>query len=295
MKKILMMALAMTMAVAFTARAEDWTWAGSTEGTQENWADASVWSGGDGGTYPGETTNQGIGAALISGTTNVLIDSAIPFAMTSVANYELGSLVGNSATVTVQAGGDVNFGGANIYFGRTGGAGALVVDGGSFIWSGTQRLSFGENGGGNQSVTSLEVKNGGELLLSQGGSNVRLEAYSWGSAITQFTGTLADGLIQIDTTHATGFGFSHPGVNQNITFTHADGILRATGDKVTAWNDLITSGGLVADTGLSWKDGGAVYNADLDITELRVIPEPGTIALLGLAGLALLIRRRFVK
>jgi len=273
-KSITVLALSALFAVS-SANAQSWGWGGGTD--PYNWTDPAAWTGGNGGDYPGHTTNQGLQDAFggWTGVTTVdlTIDTAIPIALDGGwSNY--GVVASSDVLVTILAGGSLTE--LDAWVGRNNGKGHIDVNGGSFTALAGPWFLLANSGANDDTEGRLTVRGNGSITAN---TTVSMANQTDLTAIV----TILDGTFYADEVI-----INNPGVNQHIMLNHIDSVFRLGGDQVAAMNDLIASGGLQAGPGFGFEE--PVYDEITGYTELR-IPEPGTLGLLGLAGLIMMIRR----
>lgn len=225
------------------------------------------------------STTEQIGALQIgvdeSGTLLVANGGSLTTVAGSGQNGRLTVGNNNSAatgTLTVQVGGTVNAG--EIMFIGAGTAGNATVAGtatvASHLWMGTTSGVTGTLSiSGTMTVLGNIGLGTGNASAASGGSatiNVNdgghLSLALWSNTNSIFSGSILN-------------------INQGGTVT-------VGGNRVTAANDYFTNG--LIGTNLSGIQ--ATFDSGLNRTTIVAIPEPGSLSLLGLAGLGLLARRR---
>jgi hypothetical protein len=177
-----------------------------------------------------------------------------------------------TGTMTVQSGGTVNVGEILFIGAETTGqvtvAGSVTVA--SHLWMGTTSGVTGTLS------ISGSVTVSGNIGLGTGNASTA----SGGSATIN---VLDGGLLSLDRWSSTNSIFLGSILNIN-----EGGTVTIGGNRVTAANDYFANGLIGTDgTGIE-----ATYDSDLNLTTIVAIPEPGSPALVGLAGLGLLTRRR---
>jgi hypothetical protein len=185
--------------------------------------------------------------------------------------------------LTVTTGGYVKVGGhLRLGAGVPGGAGSLSGDidlnGGtlevqSHLWVGAN----------NNTTGTIDINNGGILRVLGGNFGLgtgNATSASGGTGIVNVNNGGLLSLFQWSTTTSI-FAGSILNINQGGTVTIG-------GNRVTAANNYFTNG--LIGTDLSGIQ--ATFDPDLNLTTIIAIPEPGSLALLGLAGLGMLARRR---
>ncbi|MGJ8655440.1 MAG: PEP-CTERM sorting domain-containing protein [Akkermansiaceae bacterium] len=257
----------------------------------EGGATLNITAGNHSDSASGNTTRNYIGNGS-TGTVNVSGASTV---------YNVGHIVvvGNGAagngTITQTDGSFAASRGGNSFMGIAGGSsmevgvggatGLYEISGGSF----TSRIGVGVGGGGTFSVVGSNASTIGI------GSNGSLDG-SWNQASggTLKLGLDAGGstLILVDVTTGTGVGAG------NVTFESgsildlydAGGAVTNVWQTVMSWEGALTDNGLAlssAATSAGWEK--QVVGSDLQV---RLVPEPSSTALLGLGGLAFMLRRR---
>jgi hypothetical protein len=177
-----------------------------------------------------------------------------------------------TGTLTVQSGGTVNAG--EILYIGLGTTGQATVAGtvtvASHLWMGT---TAGVTG-------TLSISGTVTVLGNIGLGTGNASTASGGSATIN---VLDGGLLSLDRWSNTASIFSG-----SILNIYQGGMVTIGGNRVAAANDYFTAG--LIGTDLSGIQ--ATFNPELNRTTIVAIPEPGSLAWLGMAGLGLLVRRR---
>ncbi len=277
-KKLLYTAVVMMVGLAFATNAQAWGWAGGTD--PWNWTDAAAWSGGPGGDYPGHTENKGLqdafGGWMGITTVDLTIDTVIPVALDgSWSNY--GVVPDSDVTVTILPGGSLTE--LDVWIGRNNAKGHIDVNGGSFTVLSGPAFHIANSFDNDGTEGRLTVRGNGTV-------NAPTSTFLGNEPDHTAIITIEDG-----TMFTNSVAINNPGDKQHIMFNTLGGILRLDGDQIGNVDALLANTGMRYTT----PDLDIKYVADGDYTQVEAIPEPGTVMLLGLAGLAMFIRRRFVK
>lgn len=187
------------------------------------------------------------------------------------------STIGNNGSVTgfltINSGGTVDSTGSWMAVG--GGpntTGLLTINGGTLNVTGHLWTA------GNASSTATIDINGGSLNV---GNAFELGGTDFNPGGTATLTVRNGGLLSLAFLNATNAIQSGSLLNINDT-----GKVTINGDYVTTVNDYFAAGKIASDTG------GIMATFDSGVTTVVGIPEPGTVGLLGFAGLAGLMRRR---
>jgi hypothetical protein len=213
--------------------------------------------------YKGGTVNTAKGYFNMNGG---LLDDVGKF---YIAGEKSGADVGwGQVTMT---GGTINVdeGSARVRIGGKGGTGSLIMSGGTLYSADDVIIADGTGSTGTLTMTGGEIIADGDFKVGSGDS---------GSAVVQLYG----GIIRTN-----NLQFDKDLGSMDITL----GAMVIAGDEVAEVEDLVTGGYITAFGGAGNVCVG--YHGGWDATVVGAcIPEPATIALLGLGGLSLLRRRK---
>ena len=261
---------AVCLLLAASAQA-GWNWTGAYPGA---WTNAANWTGtGETGTYPGQVAGDSpIQDSIINDTGTITLNAAIPNTLVPWNNFGVGS---GNLVLEIQSSGSITM--DNVWFGRNGGTGTLNLNGGSFT-SDNGNVQIAQAGAGD-ATGYVNIYNGGTMTVNTG--LLLGESNTANVALVD----IADGTLM-----ANDLTINNPGATQNITITDTNGVLSLLGDKVTQLTTFIGNGGLAAGPGLTLTT--PTYDGGLDRTIVTAVPEPATMSLLAIGGIALLRRKR---
>jgi len=182
------------------------------------------------------------------------------------AEQELGTLL-------VQAGGEVNT--DDILFTGLGTNGQTTIEGtanvGSHLWAGW-----------NTGVTGTIVVNDGGILNVTG-----MIGLNWqDNGAVGLLNINDGGVVNLDQIHASGNSIQ----GTSLLTIAGTGMLTKTGNFTTVIQDnYVNTGKIVGEGGTELQ---VAYDSNNDITTVTLVPEPSSLAFIGLGGLALMRRRR---
>jgi hypothetical protein len=185
--------------------------------------------------------------------------------------------VAATGTLTVNNGGLVNVG-RILWAANSSSTGFININPGGVVEV-ESHLWWGVTGNATITIAGTLNQNGGNLGL--GTSNASTAS---GGAATVFVNS--GGFLNLNQWSSTTSIQDGSVININGT-----GTVTVGGNRVSSANDYFALGKIAADTGEIL----ATYDADLDLTTIIAIPEPGTVSLLGMVGVLGLLRRRRLR
>jgi hypothetical protein len=277
-----LISLVLVLAVAGIANAANFYWNCDVE--EGNWSVASNWKSGGNATDPICTTTPGDGdqawiRTSSNGTYTVVTINGDTDATVSRLNMNWGTWTFNvQSGVTLTNNGTLSATGWQFYSN----SGAVVNIDGTILneRSDTTGITVkigGSNGGGSQTIN---INDGGIMTVKNtsqhnGSFGIGTTATAAGSA---YVNIASGGLLDVDS-------YSFGTLANKLMTIQIGGLMKVLGDATAQINADITAGYIVLGPGNGslgvWKKGGYTY-----------VPEPATIALLGLGSLMLLRRKR---
>lgn len=277
-KVVCLFAVMLVMAGVSHAAEAFWD-ADNKPGTDGMWSTASNWwTNAAGGMPEGGPNGDFMVGFNHSNLVVCTLDTQVNVRQIKLAEGGIGYLkivAGGSLTTAMNEWSGIGFGNA--------GQGTLEVDGGTFatVGGGGHLWIGGDTGSG--SVGKVIVRGGGSVIIGQGGSDAQFGlGWSGGTGLAQ----VEDGLLWIANWHDQLSITA--GSNMDIT----GGTVRIKGYRVDGINAMIADGRI---TGYGFADTAHVlvnWDAAAEETVITAIPEPATMMLLGLGGLALIRRKK---
>jgi len=280
-----LISLVLVLAIAGIASAADFYW--NSDVASGNWSVASNWKLGGTATSPLATTTPATGdqawiRSSLNGTLSVLTINANANATVSRLNMNYGTPTLNvQSGVTLTNNGTISATGWQFYNTSDG----VVNVEGSLLNErpDTTAMAVKIGGSSNGLSNTVNILDGGIMTVKN--TSTHNAVFGIGNTGTgagsAYVNIAAGGLLDVD---SYTFGAL---VNKKITIT-GDGLMRIRGDVRTQVNNDVTAGNIARGGGgllTSWVAGesGQLYT---------YVPEPATVALLGLGSLMLLRRKR---
>lgn len=277
--KMFCVVAAVVLMTGVSYAADAWWDADNKPGTDGMWSTASNWwTNADGGMPAGGPNGDFMVGFNHSNLVVCTLNTAVSVNQIKLAEGGVGYLKivnGGSLTTKLNEWSGIGFG--------AGGQGTLEIDGGSFTTVGDGGHLWIGGDAGNGAVGTVIVKGGGTMTVGQGGGGAQF-GLGWSGG----TGNalIEDGLLWIANWHDSLSITA--GSNMNIT----GGTVRIKGYRLDGINAMVGDGRI---TGYGFADTSHVlvnWDAAKEETVITAIPEPMTMLLFGLGGLALIKRKK---
>ncbi len=277
--KVLCLAVALILLSGISFSADAFWDADNVSGTDGLWSTAgNWWTNATGGMPAGGPDGDFMVGFNHANLVVCTLDTAVSVNQIKLAEGGVGHLKivsGGSLTTAWDQWSGVGFG--------SGGLGTLEVDGGSFTSQGGGGHLFVGGNAGAGAVGNIIVRGGGTMTIGQGDTNAQF-GLGWdggtGNALIE------DGLLWISNWS------NDQSINANSNMNITGGTVRIKGYRL---DDIYTKVGDGRITGYGYADLDHViveWDAAAEETVITAIPEPATMTLLGLGGLALLRRKK---